>query len=195
MRTIILYGELAKRFGKYHRMSVANAAEAIRALRANFSGFESYMAGAHHDGVGFRVFVGTAGLRDESEAMNPSGEKDLIRIVPTLFGSGSGWAKIIVGAVLVTVGVIISAASFGGATPLGGFIASIGLSLIFGGVSQLLTSPPDVPGNNETKRKESYIFSGPENTSAQGRPVPVGYGRMIVGSVVISAGIETFDEV
>ncbi|HNQ32149.1 MAG TPA: hypothetical protein PKJ93_00055, partial [Methanoculleus sp.] len=35
---------------------------------------------------------------------------------------------------------------------------------------------------------------GPVNTMAQGHPVPVGYGEMIVGSAVISAGIE-IDEV
>ena len=37
----------------------------------------------------------------------------------------------------------------------------------------------------------SYTFSGPVNTTAQGQPVPVGYGRLIVGGAVISAGITT----
>ncbi|HCW20974.1 MAG TPA: phage tail protein, partial [Achromobacter sp.] len=41
----------------------------------------------------------------------------------------------------------------------------------------------------------SYNFNGPVNTSAQGIPVPVLYGRMIVGSAVISAGIYAEDQV
>jgi len=40
----------------------------------------------------------------------------------------------------------------------------------------------------------SYVFNGAVNTTAQGHPVPVGYGRMIVGSAVISAGIDV-DEI
>ena len=41
--------------------------------------------------------------------------------------------------------------------------------------------------------QESYSFSGIQNTSRQGLPVPLVYGETIVGSVVISAGIDTDD--
>ena len=37
------------------------------------------------------------------------------------------------------------------------------------------------------------IFNGSVNTVGQGHPVPVGYGRLRVGSCVISAGIDTVD--
>ena len=193
MRTVILYGELAKRFGKYHRFAVLTSQEAIRALSANFKGFEAYFSSAHHDGYGFKIFVGGRGLRGYEETVSPTGQSEVIRIVPTLLGSGTGWVKIFVGAVLVAGGIVVSGLTWGGAAPVGGAMISLGLGLIIGGVTQLLTSPPAVPGNSDTARKESYIFSGPENTSVQGKPVPVGYGRMIVGSAVISAGIEVYD--
>jgi predicted phage tail protein len=85
-------------------------------------------------------------------------------------------------------------------------IGSVGVALILGGVSQLLSPTPQIGqigpasqslgGRNTTTEgtemdpQESYSFSGIQNTSRQGTPVPVVYGETIVGSVVISAGID-----
>ena len=44
---------------------------------------------------------------------------------------------------------------------------------------------------NEKLNTPSYLFNGAVNTTAQGHPVPIGYGRLIVGSAVISASIVT----
>lgn len=69
----------------------------------------------------------------------------------------------------------------------------IGASLVLGGVAQLLTPVPKIPtGKNSDKDpRKSYSFSGVQNTSRQGVPVPIVYGETLVGSVVISAGIDT----
>jgi len=190
LKTIILYGELAKRFGRVHRFSVKNAAEAIRALKANFKGFENYMTNAHTQNVGFKVFVGGSKIQKYNEIHNPCGKDEIIRIVPVLAGSGA-WVRILIGAVLVVAAVAVTAL---GAPNAGFALGAAGVGLIIGGVAQLLTTPPKDPTTNDPDRKNSYVFNGPLNTSAQGRPVPVGYGRMIVGSVVISAGIETYEE-
>ena len=89
-------------------------------------------------------------------------------------------------------------------------IGSIGAALILGGVSQLLTPTPQIGsfgpasvGNARSRNtstqateldpQESYSFSGIQNTSRQGTPVPVVYGETVVGSVVISAGIDVDD--
>jgi predicted phage tail protein len=70
-----------------------------------------------------------------------------------------------------------------------------GIAMAIGGVVQMLTPLPKSPNQEDRPdNKPSYIFNGAVNTTAQGYPVPVGYGRMIVGSAVISAGITT-DEV
>jgi predicted phage tail protein len=66
---------------------------------------------------------------------------------------------------------------------------------VLGGVAQMLSpqqkglSSKDSPDNGA-----SYNFNGPVNTQAQGNPVPLLYGRMIVGSAVISAGIYAEDQ-
>lgn len=200
MKTIILHGELGKRFGRHHKFAVKTVGEAIRALKANFKGFESYMVGAHQNGVGFKIFVGPTSIKDYPEINYPSGERNVIRIAPVLMGSKSPVARILIGAALVITAVAITVLSGGTLSPLAAnlLIAGglIGASMIIGGVSQLLSpvpKEPDSPNYSDPERKTSYIFSGPTNVSSQGRAVPVGYGRMIVGSVVVSAGLETYE--
>ncbi len=65
--------------------------------------------------------------------------------------------------------------------------------MALGGVAQLLTPVPQVPqiGKDSDKDpRKSYSFSGIQNVSRQGVPVPVVYGETIVGSVIISAAID-----
>jgi predicted phage tail protein len=72
-------------------------------------------------------------------------------------------------------------------------LVGVGASLVLGGVAQLLTPTPKVPTGPDTQNdpRKSYSFSGIQNTSRQGVPVPIVFGETIVGSVVISAGIDT----
>ncbi|NRD60848.1 hypothetical protein HRD49_03720, partial [Corallococcus exiguus] len=77
---------------------------------------------------------------------------------------------------------------YGAGVPL----ITAGISLVVGGVSQLLFAPPTATGPDEDDaNKPSYVFNGPVNTLAQGHPVPICYGEMEVGSCVVSAGIVT----
>jgi predicted phage tail protein len=75
---------------------------------------------------------------------------------------------------------------------MGGILSSFALGLVFAGVSALLFAPPKSQGPSERpENKPNTYFNGPVNTIAQGHPVPIGYGELIVGSAVISAGLET----
>lgn len=192
MKEIILYGELGERFGKRHRFAVKTAAEALRALKANLRGFEQYMCQAHTKGVGFRMFVGGSKVRDYIEVHNPAGAAKVIRLVPVITGSKSGFFSLLLGVVLIGAAIITGPIGLG---VLPGFIASaagsLGLSLVIGGISQLLASPP--PGRDESLNRTSHLFNGPVNTTLQGKAVPVCYGRLIIGSAIISAGIQTYE--
>ena len=191
MVEVKLYGELRRRFGHSHRFDIRSPAEAIRALIANFPDFEAHMAGAHERGVGYKVFVADQPLSSIDEVANPSGQST-IKISPRLLGAKSESMQILLGIALIVVAWWNPGAWGFAASGLWSAqtIGAIGFSLVLGGVAQMLAPQPkgldmkEAPGNSP-----SYLFNGPVNTSAQGHCVPVGYGRLIVGSSVISAGV------
>lgn len=194
LREIRVYGRLAKFLGRRKFKAVVDsAADAMRFLLANFPELEQHMADQH-----YRVSVGTYDLSEE-ELGHPSGQQ-VIKIAPVVAGAGSV-GRIIAGALLIAVAIAVPAATFGLSSMLG--VGLVGASLVLGGVAQLLTPTPTLSptaGNAYTQQttreteldpQKSYSFSGIQNTSRAGTPVPLIYGETIVGSVVISAGIDT----
>ncbi len=156
---------------------------------ANYKDFEEFMCNAHHHGMGFKVYTGGTGLSELDQLKNVVSDHEVIRIAPAIIGSG-GVLRIFLGAALIAAGVV--AAYFGQGQIAAGLI-SAGIGLVIGGVATLLTSPPKIDGNSNQDKKTSYLFNGPVNSTIQGGSVAVGYGRLIIGSVVISAGIETHE--
>jgi predicted phage tail protein len=205
LRKIRVYGRLAKFLGqRVFEADVASAAEAVRFLVVNFPQLEKHMADQH-----YRVSVGKYALTMD-ELHDPAGQQE-IKIVPVLVGAGGATGKILAGIGLIALSFLLPGAGafgtfsiFGQAATAGGILTGIGTaaslvgaSLILGGVSQLLTPTPKInqpgtPQDNNDPRK-SYSFSGIQNTSRQGTPVPIVYGETLVGSVTISAGIDTVE--
>jgi predicted phage tail protein len=189
LRKIKLYGKLAKFIG--HRVleaDVATAAEAVRFLVTNWPELEKHMADQY-----YRVSIGTYDL-DLDEIHDPAGQQ-AIEIVPVMAGAGAV-GRIIVGVALIAASILIPGGAVIFGTTFGKISLGVGLfgaSLVLGGVAQLLTPTPKVPTGPDTQNdpRKSYSFSGIQNTSRQGTPVPIVYGETIVGSVVISAGIDT----
>jgi len=190
LRKIKLYGKLAKFIG--HRVleaDVATAAEAVRFLLANWPELEAHMSDQH-----YRVSIGTYDI-DLEELHHPAGAAP-ISFVPVVAGAGAV-GRIIAGVALVVLAFASGAGFFGAAFAknigLFAFAKGIGASLALGGVAQLLTPTPRVPQglDSQDDPRKSYSFSGIQNTSRQGVPVPIVYGETLVGSVVISAGIDT----
>lgn len=175
-------------------MVVHSAAEAIRALSANFPAFERELIASGERGVGYRVLSG----RDElalDQLHNPTGMQRIV-IAPVISGAGgNGLGQILLGAALIAVswwnpmGWAAAGAFLSQAT-----LYSVGTSMILGGVAQMISPTSASSGPNQPQNQPSYTFNGAVNTTAQGQPVPVGYGRLIVGSAVISAGIDV-DEI
>jgi predicted phage tail protein len=189
LRKIKLYGKLAKFIG--HRVleaDVATAAEAVRFLLANWPELEGHMNDQH-----YRVSVGSYDLVAE-ELQDPAGQQE-IKIVPVMAGAGAV-GRIIAGIALIAASIFIPGGAVIFGTTFGKISLGVGLfgaSLVLGGVAQLLTPTPTVPQGADTQNdpRKSFSFSGIQNTSRQGVPVPIVYGETVVGSVVISAGIDT----
>jgi len=199
LREIRVYGRLAKFLKRrvFHA-EVANAAEAVRFLLANFPQLENHMSSQH-----YKVSVGDYALT-LNELHHPAGQQ-IIRIAPVLSGSGGGTGQILAGVALITLAIVTGGIASAGVA-LGGFMGigtvgtiavGIGASLVLGGVAQLLTPVPStvpIAGTTADTFKDprkSFSFSGIQQTSRAGVPVPIVYGETFVGSVVISAGIDT----
>jgi len=188
MKTIILLGELGKRYGRKHLLDVKSPAEAVRALCANFKDFAAFVSSSQERNVGYRVLNkrDAVGLDD---LHNPASQR--ITIAPVVAGAGGKVGQILLGAALIAASILVpglAAVTLFGTTTLATVAFGVGVSLALGGVAQMLAPQPKFDGPQE-EQQPSYVFNGAVNTTAQGQPVPVGYGRMVVGSAVISAGI------
>ena len=198
LRKLKLYGELAEFIGhKEFEVKVNSISQAVSFLVCNFPKSEAYIAERS-----YKVLVGDYEV-GEDELAHPIGQSDL-HIVPIIAGAGGTTRKILGGAALVGLAFATGGASFSftsgltfSSSALGGaFIAQtatyIGAGLALSGVSDLLTPTPKTPDfSSEQDPRLSFQFSGIQNTSRAGTPVPIVYGEIFTGSVVISAGVDT----
>ena len=211
MKVVKVYGALRKRLGQCRFQFEADTpAQAIKALIANFPGLDKWLIDSEQDGVGYRVTIGKERI-GEAEAgalLLPWSERDVFSITPVIAGAGEGVGSILAGIGLVALAFVIGPAAGGflgigaglggaGMGLVGGAFASavgfLGVSLVVGGVAQMLSPAPTFSGlerGKEAARLESFNFSGITNTVQQGMPVPICYGRCYIGSAVISSGLD-----
>ena len=196
MRKIKLYGELAKITGHKELEAVVNTtAQAVSFLVNNFPELESHMANKY-----YQVLLGKEDVNID-ELHFPVGKSE-IKFVPVISGSG-GIGKALFGGALIAlsfgVGGLFTAPLIQGGTfsfaaaGLGAKAAfGIGAGLVLGGVSDMLFPTPKAPEfTSEQDPRLSFAFSGTQQTSRAGTPVPLVYGEIFTGSVVISSSIDT----
>lgn len=194
MTTVYLYGALGRKFGHRWKLDVNSPGEAVRALIANRPDFKTYLL--QHSEPGYQVCIGSDPIPNAEGLGYPVG-RQAIKIIPVVSGSAkSPWIAILIGAVIIAAAVLAGPAGFMAVPFLSGIqavlLGSIGASLVMAGISTLLAgTPKSVAPTEAPQNKPSELFSGPVNTTQQGHPVPIGYGRLRVGSAVISAGIVT----
>jgi predicted phage tail protein len=187
MRIIKVYGSLAKFLGqRTFKAEVGTPAEAVRFLLANFPRLRNHMVERDYKVTAGR-FELDAGAHPE-QLHYPVSEAEPIRIIPVMAGAGAV-GRIIAGVALVAIGLFVPGIGALGVQLLVG----VGASLTLGGVAQLLTPVPRVNFGDDSEQdpRKSYSFSGIQNVTRQGVPVPIVYGETLVGSVVISAGLNT----
>ena len=206
-RKLKLYGELAEFVGhKEFEVQVDSLAKAVSFLVNNFPQIEKYMNPQY-----YQVKVGNYSI-DQEEIHYPIGQED-IHIIPVIAGAGSGTGKFLLGAALIGASFFFPGAglfgttSFGGAsagvvgistpgvlfaTKVGTAISALGGALVLSGVSDMLFPLPKLPEfSSEQDPRLSFSFSGTQNTARAGTPVPLVYGEIVTGSVVISGAVDT----
>lgn len=183
LKTIKLYGILAKKFGKEFRLEVENTREAMRALSVQVPGFEHFMLHAHEQGLEFAVFQDKQNIGESELDMSTSAK--VIKVVPKVKGAG-GVVQTIIGAVLVVVGAVMVFTGVG--APIGTALIGAGIGMMVGGIAMMLMPKIESQDQNQDGNKANKGFGGAVTTVAQGNPVPVLYGQREVGGFIASAG-------
>lgn len=200
MTRIELGGLLGKKFGKIHQRLISRTGEAALALAKTISGFEQFMISSKERGLTYAVFNGKKNIGEKDLDFPTTG--DVIRIVPVIIGSKkAGLFQTVLGVALITVAAFATsgaALGFAGGTAFAGgwgMAAAAGVSIALGGIVQMLSpQPPGISSRQDSDNKASYAFGGVTNTTTQGNPVPLGYGRRRIGGAIISAGIFVEDQ-
>mgnify|MGYP003154868857 FL=1 len=186
---IKVYGRLARFLGQRTYMAeIKSPLDAFKFLCANYPKLEAHIAKQN-----YCVKVGSYAI-DENEIQNPSGSQE-IKIIPIISGS-KGFTKLIAG--IAIVGLVVATGGVGaiglaGGTGLLGFAGNVGIFLALSGVSEMISPTPKPPGVSDDPQQRNFSFSGVQNTSRAGTAIPVVYGEIFTGSLVVSAGIDTED--
>tara|TARA_B100001094_G_scaffold140981_2_gene136626 strand:+ start:4323 stop:4934 length:612 start_codon:yes stop_codon:yes gene_type:complete len=197
LRKVKLYGPLAdfvvERGGQETmEADISTPAEAIRFLVANWPELQGHMAEQYYK-------ISTGNFEVEQEELHYPASNE-VKIVPVIGGAGGNTGRIILGAALIAAAIAmpastgafagIKAAGWQGAGWVTKALVQVGASLVLGGIAGMLTPVPKKP-EYEQDPKLSYSFGGVQNTTRAGTPVPIIYGEIFTGSVIISAAIDT----
>ena len=191
MKTKIrLHGKIAKIYGnEFEFANVQSASKCIDALNTVAPGIKDYIIEQAKQGMHYQVIIDDQELQP-GQSIKKFNEVKVIDIAPCILGQ-KGWFEVILGAILVI-----------GSFFTGGLLAvvmfSLGVDLILTGITYLTTdipeTEPDASRFQQTSIKnESFAFSSPVNTVAQGQPVPVGYGRLRIGTNVVSTSLTNYN--
>lgn len=191
LRNIHLLGELGEKYGKKFKFDVGSVGEALKAIDVNKPGFIKDIKKDEY----YNVVVG-----DELDEKNALDEQTImmkhksgdIWIMPQIIGKKSGILSAVLGAVLVVVGVVLSVYGFGIGSPL----IKLGAGMMLSGLAMMLTPTPGTPEYSEREKPDerpSFLFDGPVNTNEQGGAIPLIYGRMLIGSTVVSTAMDVED--
>tara|TARA_A100001391_G_scaffold42313_1_gene24590 strand:+ start:3927 stop:4526 length:600 start_codon:yes stop_codon:yes gene_type:complete len=191
LKKITVYGTLRKFLGQAEfEVDLNTPREAISFLVCNFKGIEKHMADQF-----YTIQVGAKVITED--LLNFRSEDD-IKIIPVVAGNIFG---IVLGFGLKYLGGAIGTKLLGStiiATIASTALTTIGTSMIVDGVTSMLSPPQKVvsPTSSQSSLDPSalasnYSFTGLTNISQAGVPVNLVYGEILVGSIVVSNGVDT----
>ena len=176
MVTVRFYGDL-KQFGTSFKLDVATVPEALRALLTQIPGLRYHMERGE-----YKVRADNKYLSEDSV---DSHVNSTLHLTPVTKGAGKngGILQTVLGAVMLVVAYVFPVTA--------PYLVPLGVGLISGGVAQLLTKIPKMDSRKDSDDLKSSSFSNLANMAAQGAPVPIIYGEMMVGSKVLSQGVRS----
>jgi len=187
-RKLILQGSAGEALGEEWSVNAPTVGEAFAIVKANKpSEFMEYFSRDDAQGE-FSVKLAGEALEASELALHNLGEGDIV-VTPMPKGSKNAVEKIIVAIALLVYayytgdwGTATEAGT--GLTTAGSFAAMIGINLMLAGITELMLKEP-----SKDKDEEGAMFGGPANTIKHGLPVPIAYGKVLVGGTPINFGI------
>ena len=176
MTQINLHGILAREYGDVFKLSLPNPKDVLEAIDCNRKGFISRIIELQKEGFCYDIIVDKKRI-SAGEEMDGFHNPQTIDLVPAIAGAGF----------LAPVFAFLGS---------GTLLATVAKAIIFAAIAYALTPKPE----NEALEieadasKSSLIFSNTVNVASQGAAVPIGYGRLKVGSQVIQATIKSFPQ-
>ena len=187
LKKIKVYGTLRKFLGQSEfDVDLNTPREAISFLVCNFKGIEEHMAEQF-----YTIQVGAKVITEDLLNLNT---QDDIKIIPVVHGN---FFPILLGAGALFGASAITAGTFLGSTLLVNALTAVGTSMLIDGVTQMLSpqqnnlSPTGQDVLDPAALASNYSFTGLTNISRAGIPVNLVYGEIVVGSIVVSNGVDT----
>ena len=199
LNKITVYGRLGKILGqRVFHARINSVRDAFSFLKVNFSHL-----GLDRIEQNYIVKINNENIKKEEEIDFPIGNGD-IKIIPVAYGTEKAVKFIAIGVAFVVTGGLAAGgfsnlALFGGTgtglgVAAGNVLASVGVSLVFSGIAaalQPLFQDEQTQTGAGSDKSKNFAFNGITNTSASGIAIPVAYGEVFTGSIVVSAGIDT----
>jgi hypothetical protein len=194
MTNIYIHGILSKYFGYLFKINVNNALSAIKAIDANREGFIKKIFDLSSNDCNYCLVIDGQFINDSNQFIERR-KINRIDIVPCINGSG--------GAIVAAIGGAAFAGSTAGiiTTFLVNAALSAAISLATSYISNMINKQAAPPQQSiavggaasviEAKGK-SYIFNNYENVISQGAAIPVGYGKMKIGSKLINFNLKNY---
>ena len=195
MTNIYLKGKLAKIFGSQFKIKIRNTLDVFKALDSQRENFLGTFLDFHKNGYNYQLIVDGEYIKSKEEIEERRNIKN-IYIVPVITGAGDGGLGAVI-ATAITANVI--------AQTIIATVVNVAISMAISlAVSYLVASmqksaaPPKsfaatggaVGGVNASAR--SYIFANKGNLISQGSNLPIGYGRMEIGTRTINATLKSY---
>ena len=188
LKKIKVYGTLRKFLGQAEfEVDLNTPREAISFLVCNFKDIEKHMAKQL-----YMIQVGTKVITED--LLNLS-TQEVIKIIPVVHGN---FISLLLGAgALFGASAVGNVGVFLGQKLLVSTLQVIGTSMLIDGVTSMLTPQQNtlaVSGQDSldpSALASNYSFTGLTNISNAGVPVNLVYGEILVGSIVVSNGVDT----
>ena len=177
MTLVKLHGILAREYGESFKVALENPKHVLAAIDCNREGFLARVIELQREGFIYDIIINKKRI-EVGKQMDGMAHPETIDLVPAIIGSAEAFAAFFLW------------------IAEGSFLAQLTTAVIFAAIGYALTPKPEIEALEieAAATKGSLVFSNRVNVASQGVPVPLGYGRLKVGSQVVQATIKSFPQ-